>query len=138
MDYLRPGDVLAVWKLDRLGRSLPDLIARVQAIQDVGCEFRSLTEAIDTTTTSGRLMFHLMGALAQFERDLIRERTLAGLAQAAAHGRRPRPANRDDPGTDRGGPAHARRRRALPGPHRRRPGRGPRSSHPRAGANRRP
>lgn len=89
IDYLRPGDVLTVWRLDRLGRSLRDLIDQVRAIEDRGAGFRSLTEAIDTTTPSGRVMFHIFGALAEFERDLIRERTKAGLASAAAAGRRP-------------------------------------------------
>ena len=89
INYLRPGDVLAVWRLDRLGRSLRDLIDQVRTIEDRGAGFRSLTEAIDTTTPSGRVMFHIFGALAEFERDLIRERTKAGLAAAAAAGRRP-------------------------------------------------
>lgn len=86
--YLRPGDVLVVWKLDRLGRSLVHLIETVGAIEARGAGLRSLTEAIDTTTPGGRLIFHLFGALGQFERDLIRERTRAGLAAAAARGRR--------------------------------------------------
>lgn len=89
MDYLRPGDVLAVWKLDRLGRSLRDLIVQVEAIQRAGAELRSLTEQIDTTTPAGRLFFHVMAALANFERELIRERTMVGLAYAASQGRRP-------------------------------------------------
>ncbi len=88
-DYLRPGDVLTVWRLDRLGRSLRDLIDQVRAIEALGAGFRSLTEAIDTTTPGGRVMFHIFGALAEFERDLIRERTKAGLAAAAAVGRHP-------------------------------------------------
>lgn len=75
------------WKLDRLGRSLPHLIETVAALERRGVGFRSLTEAIDTTTPGGRLVFHLFAALGQFERDLIRERTRAGLAAAAARGR---------------------------------------------------
>ncbi|MHB8211810.1 MAG: recombinase family protein [Acidithiobacillus sp.] len=86
--YLRDGDVLAVWRLDRLGRSLPHLIETVGALEGRGVGFRSLTEAIDTTTSGGRLIFHVFGALGQFERDLIRERTKAGLSAAAARGRK--------------------------------------------------
>jgi DNA invertase Pin-like site-specific DNA recombinase len=88
LDYARDGDVLIVWKLDRLGRSLPHLIETVSALEKRGVGFRSLTEAIDTTTPGGRLVFHLFGALGQFERDLIRERTRAGLAAAGARGRK--------------------------------------------------
>jgi DNA invertase Pin-like site-specific DNA recombinase len=88
--YVREGDVLIVWKLDRLGRSLPHLIETVSALEKRGAGFKSLTEAIDTTTPSGRLVFHLFGALGQFERDLIRERTRAGLNAAAARGRKGR------------------------------------------------
>jgi DNA invertase Pin-like site-specific DNA recombinase len=76
------------WKLDRLGRSLPHLIETVAALEQRGAGFRSLTEAIDTTTPGGRLVFHLFGSLGQFERDLIRERTRAGLDAAAARGRK--------------------------------------------------
>ncbi|AWV19993.1 DNA integration/recombination/inversion protein (plasmid) [Roseomonas mucosa] len=90
LDYAREGDVLITWKLDRLGRSLPHLIETVSALERRGVGFRSLTEAIDTTTPGGRLVFHLFAALGQFERDLIRERTRAGLAAAAARGRRGR------------------------------------------------
>jgi DNA invertase Pin-like site-specific DNA recombinase len=86
--YLRGGDVLVVWKLDRLGRSLPHLIEVVRDLEARGAGLRSLTEGIDTTTPGGRLVFHVFGALGQFERDLIRERTRAGLAAAAARGRR--------------------------------------------------
>jgi DNA invertase Pin-like site-specific DNA recombinase len=87
LDYAREGDVLVAWKLDRLGRSLPHLIETVAALERRGIGFRSLTEAIDTTTPGGRLVFHLFAALGQFERDLIRERTRAGLTAAAARGR---------------------------------------------------
>jgi DNA invertase Pin-like site-specific DNA recombinase len=88
LEYVREGDVLIVWKLDRLGRSLPHLIETVTTLEKRGVGFRSITEAIDTTTPGGRLVFHLFGALGQFERDLIRERTRAGLAAAEARGRR--------------------------------------------------
>jgi DNA invertase Pin-like site-specific DNA recombinase len=88
LEYVRDGDVLIVWKLDRLGRSLPHLIETVTTLEARGVGFRSLTEAIDTTTPGGRLVFHLFGALGQFERDLIRERTRAGLRAAEARGRR--------------------------------------------------
>lgn len=88
LGYVRNGDVLVVWKLDRLGRSLPHLIETVTALEKRGVGFRSITEVIDTTTPGGRLVFHLFGALGQFERDLIQERTRAGLAAAAARGRK--------------------------------------------------
>ena len=88
MAYLREGDTLVVWKLDRLGRSMTHLLAIVADLEARGVGFRSLTEAIDTTTPTGRLVFHIFGALGQFERDLIRERTGAGLAAAAARGRK--------------------------------------------------
>lgn len=88
LDYVRHGDVLIVWKLDRLGRSLSHLIETVTALEKRGIGFRSLTEAIDTMTPGGGLVFHLFGALGQFERDLIRERTHAGLAAANARGRK--------------------------------------------------
>jgi DNA invertase Pin-like site-specific DNA recombinase len=87
LDHLRPGDTLIVWKLDRLGRSLRHLIETVRALEARGVGFRSVTEGIDTTTPGGRLVFHLFGALAEFERDLIRERTRAGLEAARARGR---------------------------------------------------
>ena len=87
LGFVREGDILTVWKLDRLGRSLPHLIETVNALETRGVSFRSLTEAIDTTTPGGRLVFHIFGALGQFERDLIRERTRAGLDAAAARGR---------------------------------------------------
>lgn len=85
---LRQGDVLIVWKLDRLARSLKDLVEVVQDLQDRGVGFKSLTESIDTTSSGGRLVFHIFGALAEFERDLIRERTMAGLQAARARGRK--------------------------------------------------
>ena len=86
--FLRHGDVLVVWKLDRLGRSLKHLIETVTKLQDRNIGFISLTESIDTTTPGGKLIFHIMGALAEFERDLIRERTHAGLEAARARGRK--------------------------------------------------
>jgi DNA invertase Pin-like site-specific DNA recombinase len=86
--FMREGDVLVIWKLDRLARSLPHLIETVNQLEKSGAGLRSLTEAIDTTTPGGRLIFHVFGALAQFERDLIRERTRAGLSAAASRGRR--------------------------------------------------
>jgi DNA invertase Pin-like site-specific DNA recombinase len=85
--YLRPGDTLVVWKLDRAGRSLTHLIELLKGLKERSIEFISLTEQIDSTTPGGKLIFHLMGALAEFERDLIRERTNAGLAAARARGR---------------------------------------------------
>ena len=85
--YVRPGDTFVVWKLDRAGRSLTHLIELLKGLKERGIEFISLTEQIDTTTPGGKLIFHLMGALAEFERDLIRERTNAGLAAAKARGR---------------------------------------------------
>ncbi len=84
---MRSGDTVVVWKLDRLGRSLKDLIEILNVLKDGGVDFISVTENIDTTTPGGKLIFHLMGALAEFERDLIRERTNAGLAAARARGR---------------------------------------------------
>jgi DNA invertase Pin-like site-specific DNA recombinase len=86
--FVRPGDTLAVWRLDRLGRSLPHLIEAVTALRERGVGFRSLQESLDTTTSGGKLVFHVFAALAEFERDLIRERTSAGLAAARARGRR--------------------------------------------------
>ena len=87
LDHLRAGDTLVVWRLDRLGRSLRHLIDTMTTLEQRGVGFRSLTEAIDTTTSGGKLIFHIFGALAEFERDLIRERTHAGLAAARARGR---------------------------------------------------
>src|SRR5688500_15261587 len=87
LSHLRAGDTLIVWRLDRLGRSLPHLIETVRQLQERGIGFRSLQEQIDTGTSGGKLVFHVFGALAEFERDLIRERTHAGLAAARARGR---------------------------------------------------
>ena len=86
-EVLREGDVLIVWRLDRLGRSLRDLIDWVNHLEEEGIGFKSLQESIDTTTSSGKLVFHIFAALAEFERNLIRERTNAGLAAARARGR---------------------------------------------------
>ena len=86
--FLRPGDCLVVWKLDRLGRSLPHLLATVNDLKARGVAFRSLTEQMDTTTPQGEFLFHVFGALAQFERSLTQERVRAGLAAARRRGRR--------------------------------------------------
>ena len=88
LEYLREGDTLIVWKLDRLGRSLTHLVQTVEVLRDRNVGFRSLTESIDTTTPSGELIFHMFAVLAQFERNLIRERTRAGLDIAKARGRK--------------------------------------------------
>lgn len=85
---LRTGDTLVVWKLDRLARSLKDLVDIIQDLDDRGVGFKSLTESIDTTSPGGRLIFHIFGALAEFEHSLIRERTIAGLQAARARGRK--------------------------------------------------
>lgn len=85
---LKPGDVLVVWKLDRLGRSLLHLISVIEKLGAVGVGFRSLSESIDTTTAGGKLIFHIFGALAEFERGLIGERTKAGLQAAKKRGKR--------------------------------------------------
>lgn len=87
MDYCREGDVLVVARLDRLGRSLRELIDLVGELEERGVGFRSLKESLDTTTSGGRLIFHVFGALAEFEREIIRERTMAGLESARARGR---------------------------------------------------
>lgn len=84
---LRKGDVLVVWRLDRLGRSLKDLVEIITDLEQRGVAFKSVTESIDTTSAGGKLVFHLFGALAEFESSLIRERTIAGLAAARARGR---------------------------------------------------
>src|SRR3954454_16296078 len=88
LSYVRSGDTLVVWKLDRLGRSLKDLISRITELNDRKIGFKSLTENIDTTTSGGKLIFHIFGALAESERDIIKERTTAGLAAARARGKR--------------------------------------------------
>ena len=87
MEFARQGDTLVVWKLDRLARSVPDLIQIADSLRERGIGFQSLSESIDTNSTGGRLVFTILGAIAQFERDLIRERTAAGLAAARARGR---------------------------------------------------
>ncbi|OWV39203.1 recombinase family protein [Mameliella alba] len=84
LDYMRKDDTLVVWKLDRLARSLKQLIERVEMLEERGIGMKSLTEAIDTTTSGGKLVFHIFGALAEFERGIIRERTSAGLSAALA------------------------------------------------------
>src|ERR687898_916621 len=88
LDFIRDGDTLVVWRLDRLGRSLKDLIERITDLHTRNIGFKSLTENIDTTTSGGKLIFHIFGALAEFERDIIRERTNAGLSAARARGKR--------------------------------------------------
>lgn len=87
LEVLRDGDTLVVWRLDRLGRSLKDLIALVEKLEQRGIALKSLQENIDTSSSGGKLVFHLFGALAEFERNLIRERTQAGLSAARARGR---------------------------------------------------
>ena len=86
-ELLRKGDVLVVWRLDRLGRSLKDLVQWVAELEEQGIGFQSLQESIDTTSPSGKLVFHLFASLAEFERNLIRERTMAGLAAARTRGK---------------------------------------------------
>src|SRR6516165_1590898 len=85
LEHLREGDVLVVWKLDRLSRSLKDLLHIMERVREAGAGFRSLTEAVDTTTAAGRMMMQMLGSFAEFERSMVRERTRAGLA--AAHDR---------------------------------------------------
>lgn len=87
LDRLEPGDVLAVWKLDRLSRSLKDLLLILDRVEKAGAGFRSLTENIDSTTASGRMMMQMLGSFAEFERAMVRERTQAGLRSARAQGR---------------------------------------------------
>lgn len=100
LEQLREGDVLVVWKLDRLSRSLKDLLHIMEQVQDAGAGFRSVTEAVDTTTSAGRMVMQMLGSFAEFERSMVRERTRAGLAAARDRG---------------GGPGHShRRRRAGP------------------------
>lgn len=88
LEYCREGDELVVWKLDRFGRSLKELIELVTGLRERGIEFVSLRESLDTTTPGGKLVFHVFGAVAEFERDIIRERTMAGLEAARARGRK--------------------------------------------------
>ncbi len=88
IEFCRKQDILVVWKLDRMGRSMSHLIETIKILEKRGIGFRSLTENIDTTTPSGRLIFHLFGSLAKFERDLIRERVQAGLKSARSRGRK--------------------------------------------------
>ncbi len=87
MNHLRAGDTLVVWRLDRLGRTLKHLIATITDLSDNGIGFKSLQENMDTTTSGGKLIFHIFGALAEFEREVIKERTNAGLQAARARGR---------------------------------------------------
>jgi len=87
LDQLRSDDIVVVWKLDRLSRSLKDLLHILEKLEAVGAGFRSLTESIDTTTPAGRMMMQMVGSFAEFERAMIRERTSAGLAEARAAGR---------------------------------------------------
>ena len=86
LSYVREGDILVVWRLDRLGRNLKHLIETVTALKQQGVAFKSITENIDTSTATGQLVFHIFGALAEFERNLINERTMAGLEAARARG----------------------------------------------------
>jgi len=88
LKVLRKGDTLVVWRLDRLGRSLKNLVEIVHELEERGIGFQSLTESIDTTNAGGKLVFHVFAALAEFERNLIRERTIAGLTAARARGRK--------------------------------------------------
>lgn len=88
LDTIRKGDTLIVWRLDRLGRSLKDLVDIINELEERGVGFRSLSESIDTTSAGGKLIFHLFAALSEFERSLIQERTKAGLAAARARGRK--------------------------------------------------
>jgi DNA invertase Pin-like site-specific DNA recombinase len=87
LDQLRPGDVVMVWKLDRLSRSLKDLLHLLERIETAGAGFRSLTESIDTTTPAGRMMMQMLGSFAEYERAMVKERTATGLAAARAEGR---------------------------------------------------
>lgn len=98
LSFIREGDILVVWRLDRLGRSLKDLIEMVGRLEALGIGLQSIHESIDTSSSTGKLVFHIFGALAEFERNLIRERTQAGLQAARARGRtggRPRALNPD-------------------------------------------
>ncbi len=89
LEFIREGDTLVVWKLDRLSRSLKDLLIILEKIEQAGAGFQSLTEAIDTTVPAGRMMMQMLGSFAEFERTIIRERTRAGLEQARARGHLP-------------------------------------------------
>jgi DNA invertase Pin-like site-specific DNA recombinase len=88
LDQLRAGDTLVVWKLDRLSRSLKDLLHILERVEAVGARFRSLTEAVDTAGPAGRMLMQMLGSFAEFERAMVRERTRAGLKAAAARGRK--------------------------------------------------
>ena len=125
LDYLRAGDTLVVWRLDRLGRSLRHLVELVGDLQEREIAFRSLTEAIDTNTPAGRLQLHLFAALAEFERELIRERATAGREAARARGRLGGRPNADHAGEARRRPSDARARRADDGADRAHARRGP-------------
>ncbi len=119
LERIQPGDVFVVWRLDRLGRSLAYVVALIEWLGQSKIGLRSLTEAIDSTTTSGRLILHIMGALAEFERQLIIERTKAGLAAARpAAGREGRAAEEADGSPHRPRPGAARRRYRDPRQHR--------------------
>jgi len=99
LESLRNGDTLVVWRLDRFGRSLKDLVSKMETLEEKGADFVSATEGIDTTTAQGKLTFHIFGALAEFERELNRERTMAGLRAARERGRvggRPRALDEED------------------------------------------
>jgi DNA invertase Pin-like site-specific DNA recombinase len=87
-DYVREGDILVVWKLDRLGRGLKDLINKIQELENRGIGFQSLTEGINTTNPSGKFFFHIIASLAKFERDLIKEKTVLALKEARSRGRK--------------------------------------------------
>ena len=100
LEYVREGDTLVVWRLDRLGRSLKHLIETITRLNNRKIGFKSITENIDTTTSGGKLVFHIFGALAEFERDIIKDRTKAGLHAARARGRlggRPKAKTLDTP-----------------------------------------
>ncbi len=99
IESLREGDTLVVWRLDRFGRSLKDLVSKMETLEERSADFVSVTESIDTTTAQGKLTFHIFGALAEFERELGRERTMAGLRAARKQGRvggRPRALSEED------------------------------------------
>ena len=111
LKFARSGDTLVVWKLDRLARSVKQLIETVEKLRARNIGFRSLTEAIDTTTAQGRLVFHMFSALAEFERSLIRERTQAGTRGGAAHWPHRRPTAETHAGRHRSGEGHAHQSR---------------------------